>query len=96
MTFITISLLKVLLLSLLLLLLLLLFESFLLLSLFLLLLSEVLSPKGQPINESSQAVRYFNPDSQAALRRPLSDSAHVQRKTVEQFHQHEDNIKKHQ
>ena len=34
----------------------------------LLLLSEVLSSKGQPIKASPQTERYLNPDSQAALR----------------------------
>ena len=50
--------------------------------LFLLLLSEVLSPKGQPIKASSQARNYFKPAFLAALEHTLLDWAHVQKNAV--------------
>ena len=53
-----------------------------LLLLFLLLLSEVLSPKGQPIKASFQAKKCFKPASQAALQHILSDWEHVRRNTA--------------
>ena len=62
----------------------------------LLLLSEVLSPKGQPIKAELQVWRYFNPGSQAALRHMLSNRACVQRSSVELCEQHEGDVKKHQ
>ena len=54
----------------------------LLLLLLLFLLSEVLSPKSQPIKLSLQAERYFNSNTQAALWRMLSDWASVQKSSV--------------
>ena len=43
------------------------------------LLSQVLSRKGRSIKASRQALKYFNPGNQAALRRMLSHWARVQR-----------------
>ena len=68
----------------------------LLLLLLLLLLSEVLSPKNWLIKASPQAWRYFDLGCQAALRLMLSNWAHVERSTVGQCEQHEDDVKKHQ
>ena len=41
-------------------------------------------------------VSYFSPDSQAVLQCMLSDWARVQRSTVGQCEQHEDDVKKYQ
>ena len=63
----------------------------------LLLLSEVLSPKDHPIKASPQALRYFNPGSQAVLQRMLFDWARVQRSAaVGRCEDHEDDVKRYQ
>ena len=72
------------------------FIHFIMFLLLLLFLSEVLSPKSWSFNASLQAWGYFNPGSQAALRRMLSDWARVQRSTVGRYEYHEDDVKKHQ
>ena len=57
----------------------------LLLLLLLLLLSKAFSPK------AFSTWRYFNPGSQVAIRRMLSDWAHVQSSTVGRCENYEDN-----
>ena len=57
--------------------------------LLLLLISEVLTLKGQSITASPKAGRYFNPGSQSVLR--LSVWACLQSSTVGWGEQHEDN-----
>ena len=69
------------------------FSRFLFLSLLLL---EVLGTKDRPIKASPQAWRYFNPGSEAVLRHMLSDWARVQKSTMAQCEQHEDDVKEHQ
>ena len=60
------------------------------------LLSEVISPKGGPVKASSQAKRYFNLDSQAALWLMLPGWTRVWTSTVGHWEELGDSVKKYQ